>query len=110
MSTNELATKIREMKELQAMADELQNEITAIQNRVKAEMTTRDVEEMIVDVFKVRWMTYTTKRFDMMTFKAMHSELYAKDTKAIENRRFSNIQPLIEPSTIPLWIWFCSSR
>ena len=89
MSTNELTTKIRELKELQAMADELQKEITAIQDEVKAEMTKRNVEELIVDVFKVRWTTVISKRFDTTAFKATHNDLYSQYTKASESRRFS---------------------
>ncbi len=39
MSMNELTKKVRELKELKAMADELAAEITAIEDDLKAEMT-----------------------------------------------------------------------
>lgn len=39
MSTTEITTKIRRMKKLQAKADELNAEITAIQDELKAMMT-----------------------------------------------------------------------
>ena len=52
MSTTELTSKIRELKELKQMADELAAEITAIEDIIKAEMTARNTDEMIVDVFK----------------------------------------------------------
>ncbi|MBP2071183.1 hypothetical protein J2Z80_000684 [Thermoanaerobacterium butyriciformans] len=35
MSTNELLSKVRELKELQAMAEELQTEIIAFRMRLK---------------------------------------------------------------------------
>jgi predicted transcriptional regulator len=36
MSTNELLSKVRELKELQTMAEELQAEINSIQDAIKA--------------------------------------------------------------------------
>lgn len=42
MSTNEMTSKIRELKELKAMAEELAAEITAIEDTIKAEMTARN--------------------------------------------------------------------
>lgn len=89
MSTNELTSKVRELKELKAMAEELAAEISAIEDSIKAEMTARDTEEMTVDVFKVRWTKVASKRFDTATFKKTHAELYAQYTKQTETRRFS---------------------
>lgn len=43
MSTNEMTSKIRELKELKAMAEELAAEITAIEDTIKAEMTARNI-------------------------------------------------------------------
>lgn len=89
MSTNEMARKIRELKELKTMADELAAEITAIEDQIKAEMTERDTEEMTVDVYKVRWTKVTSSRFDSTAFKKAMPELHAQFTKQIESRRFS---------------------
>ena len=89
MSTNEMARKIRELKELKTMADELAAEITAIEDQIKAEMTERDTEEMTVDVYKVRWTKVTSSRFDSTAFKKDMLELHAQFTKQIESRRFS---------------------
>ena len=54
MSTNELTSKVRERKELKAMAEELAAEITVTADTIKAEMMTRGTDEMTVDVFKIR--------------------------------------------------------
>lgn len=54
MSKTEMTNKVRELKELKAMADELAAEITAIEDSIKADMTAQDVEEITVDVYKVR--------------------------------------------------------
>lgn len=89
MSAKELTGKIRELKELQAMAEELETEITAIQDEIKAEMTSRDTDEMTVDIFKIRWKKVTSNRFDSTAFKKTHADLYSQYTKATESRRFS---------------------
>lgn len=46
MSTNEMTSKSRELKELKAMAEDLAAEITAIEDTIKAEMTARNTDEM----------------------------------------------------------------
>lgn len=89
MTTNELTSKVRELKEFKAMAEELEAEITAIEDEIKAEMTARDTEEMTVDVFKIRWTKVTSRRLDSTRFKKAMPELYGQFTKQTESRRFS---------------------
>lgn len=89
MSANEMTAKVRELKELKAMADELAAEITTLEDEIKAEMTARNTDEMTVDVFKIRWTRVTSTRFDSTSFKRAMPELYGKFTKTTESRRFS---------------------
>lgn len=89
MGTNELTAKVRELRELKAMQAELAAEIETIEDALKAEMTARGTEELLVDVFKVRWSTVNSKRFDSAAFKATHGELYAQYSKPTTTRRFS---------------------
>lgn len=89
MSANELTAKVRELKELKAMAEELTAEITAIEDAIKAEMTARDTDEMQIDVYKIRWTKVTSNRFDTTAFKKAMPELAEKYTKTTESRRFS---------------------
>lgn len=89
MSKTEMTSKVRELKELKAMADELAAEITAIEDSIKADMTAQGVEEITVDVYKVRYKTVKSSRFDTSAFKLTHADLYAQYTKQTESRRFS---------------------
>ncbi len=89
MSTHELTAKVRKLKELKTFADELATEITAIEDELKAEMTAQNVEEMTVDVFKLRYKAVTSNRFDSKAFQATHAELHAQYTKPTTYRRFS---------------------
>lgn len=89
MSANGMTAKVRELKELKAMAEELAQEITAIEDAIKAELTARNAEEMTVDVYKIRWTRVTSSRFDTTSFKKAMPELYGQFTKTSESRRFS---------------------
>jgi len=89
MTQNELTAKIRELKELQQLIDEATAEADAIRDAIKAEMTAAGVDELIVDVFKVRWQKVTSNRFDTTAFKKTHADLYAQYTKPQETRRFT---------------------
>lgn len=89
MSTNELTSKVRELKELKAMAEEIAAEISTIEDAIKAEMTARETDEMMIDVYKIRWTKVKSNRFDSTAFRKAMPELAEKFTKTIETRRFS---------------------
>lgn len=89
MSANELSNKVRELKELKAMAEELAAEITAIEDSIKAEMTARNTDEMQIDVYKIRWTKFTSNRFDSTSFKKAMPDLYSQFTRQTESRRFT---------------------
>lgn len=84
-----MTAKVRELKELKAMADEIAAEIASIEDEIKAEMTARNTDEMTVDIFKVRWTKVTSTRFDPTAFKAEMPDLYGRFTKTVASRRFS---------------------
>lgn len=89
MSTNEMTTKVRELKELKALAEELAQEITAIEDAIKEELKARETDELMVDVYKIRWTKVTSSRFDTTSFKKANPELYGQYVKTSESRRFS---------------------
>lgn len=89
MSTTELTTKIEDIKTLQRMIEDLTAEMESMKDEIKAEMTARNVEEMTVSCFKVRYTTVTTNRFDSTAFKKTHSDLYEQYTKPTTSKRFS---------------------
>lgn len=89
MDKKELISKVRELKELKQMAEELAAEIASIEDELKAEMLAQNTEEMTVDVFKLRYKTVVSSRFDSKAFKATHEELYKQYSKQTESRRFT---------------------
>ena len=89
MSANEMTAKIKELKELKALAEEVAQEIATIEDAIKAEMTARNTEEMSIDIFKVRWTTVTSERLDTTAFKKALPELAKQFIKPTVTRRFS---------------------
>ena len=89
MSTNELATKIRTLKELQALIDEAEAEIEAIKDEVKALMTSEGADELTVDVYKISYKVVKSSRFDTTAFKKTYNDLYKQYSRETETRRFS---------------------
>ena len=89
MSEHELSGKVRELKELRAFAEQIAEEITALEDAIKAEMAAQCIEEMQVDIYKIRWMTVKSSRFDTTAFRKAMPALYDQYTKQTTSRRFS---------------------
>lgn len=90
MSKNELLAKIELLNEYEAMLEELRSEADEIKNDIKAEMEARDVEELEVDQYIVRFTSVLSNRFDTKRFKeAFGEDVYNAFTKQVASRRFS---------------------
>ncbi len=89
MSTIDILAKVKALKELEALISEAQADAEAIKDELKAVMVERDTEEMDVDVFKIRYKTVKSSRFDTTAFKSTHKELYEQYVKQTESRRFT---------------------
>ncbi len=87
MSANELYTKIKEIKELQAMKEELEAEISALTDTVKAVMG--DTEELRAGEYKVRWTPVTSSRIDTTALKKAMPDVAEAFTRTSTTRRFS---------------------
>ena len=89
MSTNELTSKVRNLKELKAFAEQIAAEIATIEDEIKAVMTEQNTEEMTVDVYKVRWTTVNSSRIDTTALKKSMPDIAELFTKQTTTRRFS---------------------
>ena len=87
MSDNSMEAKVKELMELKRMKEELDAEIAAAEDEIKARMG--DEETLLAGAFKVSWKTFTSNRFDSVRFKKEHAELAAAYTKTTTARRFS---------------------
>ena len=89
MSTNEMNSKVQQLRELRRMADELAAEIETLTDSLKAEMTTRGTEEITGADWRITWKPVTSSRFDSTGFKKAMPELAARFMKTSTTRRFS---------------------
>ena len=87
MSNPNMETKVKELLELKRMKEELEAEITSMEDEIKSAMG--DEETLLAGAFKVTWTPYTSSRFDSTRFKKDHAELAAAYTKTTTTRRFS---------------------
>ena len=87
MSNPNMETKVKELLELKRMKEELEAEITSMEDEIKQVMG--DEETLLAGAFKVTWTPYTSTRFDSARFKKEHVELAEAYTKTTTTRRFS---------------------
>lgn len=89
MSTVELASKVKELKEWKELIKEAEAKAEALEEAIKAEMLKRNTEELMVDKYIVRWTFVLSNRFDSTAFKKVMPEVYKAYTKQVSSRRFT---------------------
>ena len=89
MSTIEITSKIAALKDLESLIEEAKAEAEALRDEIKAEMLSRNTEEMSVGQYIVRWTSVLSNRFDTTGFKKMYADLYKEYTKQSASRRFT---------------------
>jgi len=88
MGTIELNSKVKELRELRRMADELQQEIDGLTDQIKAVMTERDTDTLTGDDYKITWKAVTSSRLDTAALKKALPQVAEQFTKTITSRRF----------------------
>ena len=89
MSQNEIAAKVAQIKELAQLIEEAESEVETLKDEIKAHMTAQNTDEINAGVFKVRYTTVKSSRFDTAAFRKTHADLYEQYSKTTETRRFS---------------------
>ena len=87
MSNPNLESAIHEILDLKRMREELDAEITALEDSIKAVMG--DEELLTAGVYKVSWKTFTSNRVDTTALKKELPDIAAQYTKQTTARRFS---------------------
>ena len=86
MSINEIESKVRELRQLQALIEEATAEAEAIKDAIKAQMG--DSEELRAGEYKVTWKAVTSSRLDSKALKEALPEVAQLFTRTITSRRF----------------------
>lgn len=88
MSMNDIQSKVNDLRSLRRMQEELEAEITAIQDALKAHMTDTNTDEITGADYKITWKTVITSRLDTAGLKKAAPALVAQFQKVSETRRF----------------------
>ena len=86
MSNPNLEPKVKELMELKRMREELDVEISSIEDELKKAMG--DEETMIAGAFKISWKSVTSSRLDSTALKKALPEIAAKFMKQTTSKRF----------------------
>lgn len=89
MSSIEIISKIKALKEWEQLAAEAAAEIESLKDTIKKEMDARGVEELEAGQYIARFTTVISNRLDTTAFKRDNSELYQWYLKQTTSRRFS---------------------
>ena len=82
-------SKVKELRELRRMADELAAEIDSIQDAIKAHMDAEGVDSLSGTDWKVTYKAVTSSRIDTGALKKALPDLAQQFTKTTTARRFS---------------------
>ena len=87
MSNPTLESTIHEILDLKRMREELDAEIIALEDSIKAAMG--EEELLTAGAYKVSWKTFTSSRVDTTALKKELPDIAAHYTKKTTARRFS---------------------
>ena len=87
MSNPTLESTIHEILDLKRMREELDAEITALEDSIKAAMG--EEERLTAGAYNVSWKTFTSSRVDTTALKKELPDIAAHYTKKTTARRFS---------------------
>lgn len=86
MSTKEVERKVKELRKLQAMIEEAQQEAEGIKDELKALMG--DTEELRAGEYKVTYKFVKSERLDTTALRMTMPDIAARFTKTTLTRRF----------------------
>ena len=87
MSNPNMESIVKELLELKRMKEELEAEITAMEDEIKKVMG--DEELLIAGAFKVSWKNFISSRVDTTALKKAMPEIAEQFTKQTKSRRFA---------------------
>ena len=86
MTTQEIVSKVKDLRELQALIEEAQVEAETIKDAIKANMGGSDV--LLAGEYKITWKAVESRRLDTAALSKALPELAAQFTKTTTVRRF----------------------
>ena len=88
MTMMELEKKAYEIKALERMKEQLEAEISAKAEEIKAEMTEMGTDSLVAGAFKISWKLITSSRLDTAALKKALPDVAARFMMSNTCRRF----------------------
>ena len=89
MATNELISKLNDLAQLRRLADDLDAEISAIQDEIKAHMAAAQTDTLTAGAFRVVWKSVTSTRIDTAALRRELPEVWQEYGKTTTTTRFT---------------------
>ena len=89
MVTNEMQFKLELIHALKEQKAEIEAQIEALSDSVKAEMDAHGVSSLTAGNFSAKYTRYFSQRFDSAAFKEEHEDMYIEYTKSVPSTRFT---------------------
>lgn len=86
MDINEMESRARELRQLQALIEEAQQEAEAIKDAIKAAMG--DSESVVSGEYKITWRPVTSARIDTSALRKALPDVAERFTRETTTRRF----------------------
>ena len=86
MSTSEIESKVRELRQLQALIGEAQAEAEGIKDAIKAAMG--DSEELRAGEYRITWKPVQSARLDTAALRKALPDVAERFTRTTTTRRF----------------------
>lgn len=87
--TTNINEVIKEIKEYQAMQDELKRQIEALKAEAVEYLESNEIDEYMCDEGKVTYREVISNRFDSTSFKKDFADIYAEYSKKTSSMRFT---------------------
>ncbi len=81
--------KIQEYERIKQLVDELSTYMDTIKQSLIEEMEKKQLQELKIDIFKVRYIEVVANRFNTSDFKKTHIDLYNQYLKESRTKRFT---------------------
>lgn len=88
MSVSEMDSKVKELRELRRMAEELQAEIDGITDSIKAEMIARNTDTLTGMDWKITWKAVTSSRLDTAALRKALPDVVERFSKTTTCKQF----------------------
>jgi predicted phage-related endonuclease len=89
MNNEKILESIKSYKELQIFIKQLEEEAEAHKQAIIEEMKSQQTDNIIVDVFSVKYTSYQSSRVDTTALKKELPDIAERFTKTTEAKRFS---------------------